>query len=65
MTEQYQLALERFEALVEFDPGNHRAFWYLGMICDRLKEYEKAREYYQKSYRLKQEDRDRENLNRR
>ncbi|MFC1595587.1 tetratricopeptide repeat protein [Gemmatimonadota bacterium] len=59
LTGQYQLALKRFEALVEFDPGHHRAFWYLGMICDRLKDYDRARECYQKSYRLKEEDRGR------
>ncbi|MFC1529443.1 tetratricopeptide repeat protein [Gemmatimonadota bacterium] len=57
LTGQYQLSLERFEALVEFDPGNHRAFWYLGMLCDRLKDYDRARENYQMSYRLKNEDR--------
>jgi len=59
LTGLYQQSLERFEALVELDPGNHRAFWYLGMLCDRLKDYDRARENYQTSYRLKQEDHDR------
>jgi len=55
LTGRYPQAVAMFERLIVLEPDNHRAFWYLGILYDRQKDHEKAREYYQISYRLRDE----------
>jgi len=55
LTGQYAKSMEIFEQLIEMDPDNYRAHWYLGMLHDRRREHDRARQYYQNSYRIRQQ----------
>ncbi len=55
LTGQYAKSMELFEQLIEMDADNYRAHWYLGMLHDRRREYDRARQHYQNSYRIRQQ----------
>src|SRR5689334_8825605 len=55
---QFREAAKTFASVIEFDPGNARAWWGLGRIAELEFHRDQARDLYAKAFRLDPRDTD-------